>query len=108
LIIKAGENISPRVIEEVLFKHPKVSEAAVIGMPRLNARRKEVKLIKAILVFKYGLFIADSFEVCLSTPNRWVNPRGRVRQSRLLARACLEGNAKQAYPTPICCRGTSF
>jgi long-chain acyl-CoA synthetase len=32
LIIKAGENISPRVVEEVLFKHPKVSEAAVIGM----------------------------------------------------------------------------
>jgi long-chain acyl-CoA synthetase len=32
LIIKAGENISPRVIEEVLFKHPKVSEAAVIGI----------------------------------------------------------------------------
>jgi long-chain acyl-CoA synthetase len=32
LIIKGGENISPRVIEEVLFSHPKVSEAAVIGM----------------------------------------------------------------------------
>ena len=32
LIIKAGENISPRVIEEILFKHPKVSEAAVIGI----------------------------------------------------------------------------
>ena len=32
LIIKGGENISPRTIEEVLFTHPKVSEAAVIGM----------------------------------------------------------------------------
>jgi long-chain acyl-CoA synthetase len=32
LIIKAGENISPRVIEEVLFRHPKISEAAVIGI----------------------------------------------------------------------------
>jgi len=32
LIIKAGENISPRPIEEVLFSHPKVSEAAVIGI----------------------------------------------------------------------------
>lgn len=32
LIIKAGENISPRTIEEVLFGYPKVSEAAVIGM----------------------------------------------------------------------------
>jgi len=32
LIIKAGENISPRTVEEVLFGYPKVSEAAVIGM----------------------------------------------------------------------------
>ena len=32
LIIKAGENISPRTVEEILFGHPKVSEAAVIGM----------------------------------------------------------------------------
>jgi long-chain acyl-CoA synthetase len=32
LIIKGGENISPRVIEEVLYRHTKVSEAAVIGI----------------------------------------------------------------------------
>lgn len=32
LIIKGGENISPRMIEEVIYTHPKVSEAAVIGM----------------------------------------------------------------------------
>ena len=50
LIIKAGENISPRVIEEVLFKHPKVSEAAVIGM------KDEIygENIKAFVVLKPG------------------------------------------------------
>lgn len=32
LIIKGGENISPRAIEETLFAHPKISEAAVVGM----------------------------------------------------------------------------
>lgn len=32
LIIKGGENISPREVEEVLFDHPKISEAAVIGI----------------------------------------------------------------------------
>ncbi len=32
LIIKAGENIAPREIEEVISSHPQVSEAAVIGI----------------------------------------------------------------------------
>ncbi|MCK9274560.1 MAG: long-chain-fatty-acid--CoA ligase [Syntrophales bacterium] len=32
IIIKGGENIAPKEIEEVLFAHPKVSEAAVIGI----------------------------------------------------------------------------
>lgn len=32
LIIKGGENISPRIIEEVLYAHPKVAEAAVVAM----------------------------------------------------------------------------
>ena len=33
LIIKAGENISPLRIEEVLYQHPAVREASVIGLP---------------------------------------------------------------------------
>jgi long-chain acyl-CoA synthetase len=32
IIIKGGENISPRAVEEVLYTHPAVSEAAVIGV----------------------------------------------------------------------------
>lgn len=50
LIIKGGENISPRTIEEVLFMHPKVSEAAVIGT------KDEIygENIKAFVVLKPG------------------------------------------------------
>ncbi len=33
MIIRGGENISPREIEEVLVSHPDVSEAQVIGVP---------------------------------------------------------------------------
>jgi len=33
LIIKGGENVSPREIEEALFLHPAVAEAAVVGLP---------------------------------------------------------------------------
>ena len=33
LIIRGGYNVYPREIEEVLYEHPGVREAAVIGMP---------------------------------------------------------------------------
>lgn len=32
IIIRGGENVSPREVEEVLFKHPKVAEAGVVGI----------------------------------------------------------------------------
>jgi long-chain acyl-CoA synthetase len=33
LIIKGGENVSPREIEEAIYLHPAVAEAAVVGVP---------------------------------------------------------------------------
>jgi fatty-acyl-CoA synthase len=33
MIIRGGENISPREIEDVLFRHPAVAECAVVGIP---------------------------------------------------------------------------
>lgn len=33
MIIRGGENVYPREIEEYLFRHPKVQEAAVFGVP---------------------------------------------------------------------------
>ena len=33
LIIKGGENISPREIDEALLKHPAVLEGAAVGIP---------------------------------------------------------------------------
>ncbi len=33
IIIKGGENIAPKEIDEVLYKHPKVHDAAAVGIP---------------------------------------------------------------------------
>jgi fatty-acyl-CoA synthase len=33
MIIRGGENIFPREIEDLLFKHPAISEAVVVGLP---------------------------------------------------------------------------
>jgi fatty-acyl-CoA synthase len=33
MIIRGGENIYPRELEELLFRHPSVGDVAVIGLP---------------------------------------------------------------------------
>ncbi len=50
LIIASGYNIVPREVEEVLFMHPKVMEAAVVGVP--DVKRGET--VKAFVVLKEG------------------------------------------------------
>jgi long-chain acyl-CoA synthetase len=50
MIIAGGFNIYPREVEEVLFEHPAVLEAAVIGVP--DPYRGET--VKAFLVLKNG------------------------------------------------------
>jgi len=50
MIIAGGYNIYPADVEAVLYEHPKVKEAAVIGVP--DARRGET--VKAFVVLKQG------------------------------------------------------
>lgn len=46
MIIRGGFNVYPREIEEVLYGHPAIAEAAVIGVPD-NALGEEVKAVIA-------------------------------------------------------------
>ena len=50
IIIRGGFNISPREIEEILFTHSKVLDAAVIGVPDKSQR----ETVKAFVVLKEG------------------------------------------------------
>lgn len=50
MIIRGGENIYPRDIDEVLYRHPKISAAATIGVPD----KKYGEEVKSFVVLKPG------------------------------------------------------
>ena len=52
LIIKGGENIAPREIDEALLRHPAVLEAAAVGIPDEHYGQE----ILACVVLKPGMY----------------------------------------------------
>ncbi|HEX2966022.1 MAG TPA: long-chain fatty acid--CoA ligase [Syntrophorhabdaceae bacterium] len=56
MIISGGVNIYPREIEEVLYSHPAVSEASVIGLP--DEHWGEV--VKAVIVLREGESVTEA------------------------------------------------
>jgi fatty-acyl-CoA synthase len=50
MIVSGGENVYPREVEEVLYQHSAIAEAAVIGVPD----EKFGEAVKAIVVLKQG------------------------------------------------------
>jgi len=51
MIVSGGENVYPREVEDVLFEHPDVLEAAVIGVPD----EKWGERVHAVLVLRAGV-----------------------------------------------------
>ena len=50
MIVSGGENVYPRVVEDVLFEHPAVADAAVIGVPDPTWG----ETVKAVVVLRAG------------------------------------------------------
>jgi long-chain acyl-CoA synthetase len=73
LIIKGGENIAPREIDEALLAHPAVLEAAAVGIPD-DAYGQE---IMACIVLRPGsACTADELrEFCMRELGRYKTPR---------------------------------
>jgi long-chain acyl-CoA synthetase len=94
LIIKGGENIAPREIDEVLYRHPAVLEAAAVGIadehygeeimgcvvlkPDCTATEEELRrhCTKYLRAFKTPKFI----EIMNELPN-W--PSGKIQRLKL-------------------------
>lgn len=55
MIIASGYNIYPRDVEEVIYEHPAVQEAVVVGVP--DAYRGET--VKAVIVLKEGQTVTE-------------------------------------------------
>jgi len=73
LIIKGGENIAPREIDEALLKHPAVLEAAAVGIPD----REYGQEILACVVLKPGAACSeDELRAhCLTELGRYKTPK---------------------------------
>jgi long-chain acyl-CoA synthetase len=98
LIIKGGENIAPREIDEALLAHPAVLEAAAVGIPD----REYGQEILACVVLKPGSACSDAElrDHCLKALGRYKTPKefrflaelpkgpsGKVQRLKLVADA---------------------
>ncbi len=76
MIIRAGENISPEEVEAVLHSHPKVEEAAVIGVPDEEWGEQP----RAVVVLKQGetATAEEIMEYCRAKMSSFKRPRSVV------------------------------
>jgi non-ribosomal peptide synthetase component E (peptide arylation enzyme) len=105
MIIRGGANIYPREIEEVLFKHPKILDVAVIGVPdpRLGERPcacvvprpGEVITLQEIVDFLRNTIatykLPERLEILAQLPR---TPTGKIPRHELLQQ--VTGNAPRS------------
>ncbi|MGH9186611.1 MAG: class I adenylate-forming enzyme family protein, partial [Acidimicrobiales bacterium] len=105
IIIRKGENISAKEIEDLLFTHPKIADVAVLGLPdpASGERACAVVVLKdpddpvtlaevADFCVAEGLMkqkIPEQLEIVEALPR---NPTGKILKYELRARFSKEGN----------------
>jgi long-chain acyl-CoA synthetase len=99
MIIASGFNIYPRDIEEVLYEHPAVQEAVVVGVP--DEYRGET--VKAVLVLKAGKEVSEEevIQYCRDNLSAYKVPRlvefrselPKTSVGKILRRVIKEENA---------------
>ncbi|MGQ9654228.1 MAG: class I adenylate-forming enzyme family protein [Thermodesulfobacteriota bacterium] len=109
IIISGGENISSVEVESMLYKHPKVMEAAVIGVPD----PKFGEAVCAIVVPRKGVTLTEDevVDYCkehlasYKKPRKVIfsealprNPSGKVLKREL--RKIYAGSEKKVFTTP--------
>ena len=74
MIVSGGENVYPREVEEVLYKHPAVADAAVIGVPDERWGER----VHAIVVLRQGTTATaeEIINFCRSNLGGYKLPRG--------------------------------
>lgn len=73
MIVSGGENVYPRIVEDVLFKHPAIADAAVIGVP--DDRWGET--VKAVVQLREGASATEDeiMEFCRDQMGGFERPR---------------------------------
>ena len=81
LIVKGGENIAPSEIDEALYKHPAVLEAAAVGIPDEHYGEE----ILACVVIKPGVSLTEQelYRHCLKHLGKYKTPRKILLVSEL-------------------------
>ena len=100
IIIRKGENISAKEVEDALFEHPKIADAAVIGLPDPQSGERACAVIVPATpgdpptlaeLFEYltgeaGLMVQkvpEQLEIVDELPR---NPTGKILKHELRAR----------------------
>ena len=80
MIIRGGENVYPRELEELLFRHPSVAEVAVVGLPDAKWGEEVAAFVRpapGMLVDKDALFAYMREHIAPhKTPRRWFQMAG--------------------------------